>query len=127
MSMRAWSRVLSFLLVAGLAFWFTMENAGQRVPVDLILFRVRLSLPLLVFLSVLAGMLAVLLAGLKADLRTRRAIERYRWGIGGGPERQEALGRGRSPGESPRAGRPPELRREAEDPRDPERDRAATE
>lgn len=118
MSMRAWSRVLSFLLVAGLAFWFTVENAGQRVPVDLILFRVRLSLPLLVFLSVLAGMLAVLLAGLKADLRTRRAIERYRWGMapGGreGPGGPEGSGGRKAPRD------PRELR-------DPERGRATSE
>lgn len=76
--MRAWSRILAFLLVALLAFWFTLENSREVVTVDLLLFRVRASVPLLVFGSMLVGMLAVFLAGLQADLRTRRLLERYR-------------------------------------------------
>ncbi|MFQ5691262.1 MAG: lipopolysaccharide assembly protein LapA domain-containing protein [Gemmatimonadota bacterium] len=76
--MKTGSRVLSFLLVTGLAFWFTVANAGLRVRVDLLLFRLSLSVPLLVFGAMLIGMLTVLLVGLKEDLRTRRVLERYR-------------------------------------------------
>lgn len=76
--MKAWSRVLAFLLVALLAFWFTVGNSRELVTVDLLVFRVRASVPLVVFGSMLVGMLAVFLAGLQADLRTRRLLERYR-------------------------------------------------
>jgi hypothetical protein len=48
------------------------------VTVDLVLLRLTVPLPLVVFGSVLVGMLAVLLVGLKADLQTRRAIQRFR-------------------------------------------------
>lgn len=97
MNVQGWSRVLSFVLVAGLAFWFTIENAARRVRVDFLLFEIRTSVPLLVFLSVLAGMLAVFLVGLRADLRTRRALERYRGGAapGFGPGSREAGAAGR--------------------------------
>lgn len=78
MSSRLWSRVLAFVLVAGAAFWFTVENAARQVTVDLILFRVSASVPLVVFGSVLAGMIIVFLVGLRADLQTRRTLERFR-------------------------------------------------
>lgn len=76
--MRAWSRLVAFLLAAAFAFWFAVENVGQVVTVDLGLFRVRASLVLVVFVSVLLGMLVVFMVGLRADLETRRAMERYR-------------------------------------------------
>lgn len=82
--MRIWSRVLVFVVVALAAFWFTVANASERVTVDLVLFRVATSLPLLVFGAMLIGMLAVILVGLRADLQTRRALQRLRQ-AGGGP------------------------------------------
>lgn len=76
--MRLGSRILAFALVAALAFWFTAENSRELVNVDLFLFRIRASLPLIVFGSMLVGMLAVFLVGLRADLRTRQLLSRYR-------------------------------------------------
>ena len=76
--MQVASRILVFLLVALAAFWFTAANSGERVTVDLVLLRLTAPLPLVVFGSVLVGMIAVLLVGLRADLETRRAILRYR-------------------------------------------------
>ena len=80
MSARFWSRALAFVLVAGLAFWFTVANAARTVTVDLLLFRVSASVPLVVFGSVLVGMLTVFVVGLRADLQTRRTLERLRRG-----------------------------------------------
>jgi len=76
--MRIASRLLIFAMIALLAFWFTAANSGERVTVDLVLLRLTVPLPLVVFGSVLVGMLAVLLVGLKAVLQTRRAIQRFR-------------------------------------------------
>ena len=89
MSSRLWSRALAFVLVAGAAFWFTVANAARQVTVDLILFRVSASVPLVVFGSVLAGMVIVFLVGLRADLQTRRTLERFRRAMEG-----EEAGRG---------------------------------
>ena len=76
--MRVGSRIVAFLLAAVLAFWFAAENASEVVTVDLLLFRLRMALPLVVLGSVLLGMLAVFLVGLRADLETRRTLRRYR-------------------------------------------------
>ena len=76
--MRAWTRLVTFLLVTLVAFWFTVENATESVTVDLVLFRLNAPLPLVVFVAMLAGMLAVLGVGLRADLHTRRMLQRYR-------------------------------------------------
>lgn len=77
--MKFWIRALTFVVVAGLAFAFAVANGDQQVTVDLGLVTLRsVSVPLLVFGSVLLGMLAVFLAGLRADLRTRRTLRRYR-------------------------------------------------
>lgn len=77
--MKTWIRILGFVVLAGLAFAFAAANGGQAVQLDLgvVTFR-RVSLPVVVFGSVLAGMLAVFLAGLRADLRTRKVVRRYR-------------------------------------------------
>lgn len=85
--MKLASRVVAFVLVALVAFWFTAENSRELVNVDLFLFRVRASLPLVVFGSMLVGMVAVFLVGLRADLRVRRLLARYREALerGGGP------------------------------------------
>lgn len=77
--MKFWVRVLTFVVVAGLAFGFAVANGDQRVTVELGLVTLRsVSVPVLVFGAVLVGMLAVFLAGLRADLRTRRTLRRYR-------------------------------------------------
>lgn len=77
--MRIWTRVLAGVIVAGLAFAFAVANGGERVTLRLGVVTLRsVSLPLVVFGSVLAGMLAVFLAGLRADLRTRKTLRRYR-------------------------------------------------
>ncbi len=72
-------RGLNVVLLAGLAAGFAVANGNERVTVELGLITVRrVSLPLVVFVSVLLGMLLVLAAGLRADLRTRRRLRRYR-------------------------------------------------
>lgn len=77
--MKFWIRALTFVVVAGLAFGFAVANGGQQVTVELGVVTLRsVSLPVIVFGSVLVGMLAVFLAGLRADLRTRRTLRRYR-------------------------------------------------
>jgi len=76
--MRIASRILIFVLIALLAFWFTAVNSGERVTVDLVILRLMVPLPLVVFGSVLVGMVSVLLVGLKADIQTRRAIQKFR-------------------------------------------------
>ena len=76
--MNNWSRIVLFLLIALLAFWFAVANSREVVAVDLLLFRITISLPLVVLGSILVGMVAVFVVGLRADLRTRRMLERYR-------------------------------------------------
>ena len=71
--MRLISRVLGVGLVILTAFWFTAENAGHMVTIDLAWLRVRASLPLVVFGCVLAGMLLSFLVGWLAERKTRRA------------------------------------------------------
>lgn len=76
--MRRVIRGLNVLLLAAVAAGFAVANGGERVTVELGLVTLRASLPLVVFLSVLLGMVLVLAAGLRADLRTRRRLRRYR-------------------------------------------------
>lgn len=76
--MSRWSRLLDFLLLVAVAVAFTAANGGQRVQVDLGLITLqRVSLPVVVFGSVLVGMALCILAGLRADLRNRRRMERW--------------------------------------------------
>lgn len=77
--MKIWVRVLWLVVFVGVATAFAAANGGQVVRLDFGLFVLRnVSLPMVVFGSALAGMVAVLLAGLRADLRTRRRLQRYR-------------------------------------------------
>lgn len=72
-------RILNFLLLLGAAALFAVLNFGERVDLHFGLFTLRsVSLPLVVFGSVLIGMLVQLLVGLRADLRTRKRLRRYR-------------------------------------------------
>ncbi|MDX1395200.1 MAG: hypothetical protein R3195_12455 [Gemmatimonadota bacterium] len=70
--MRLTSRFLGLALITLFAFWFAAENAGEMVLVDLVIFRLRISLPLLVFGSVIAGMGVSLAVGWRADRRAAR-------------------------------------------------------
>ena len=77
--MRFWTRALMFAAVAALSFGFAAANAGERVTLNLGFVILRsVSLPVVVFASALIGMLAVFLVGLRADLRTRELLQRYR-------------------------------------------------
>jgi hypothetical protein len=62
---------------------FALLNAGVHVPLRLGFVSFR-SVPLaaLVFLSFLLGMLSLFLVGLRADVRTRRMLRRYRRALG---------------------------------------------
>lgn len=72
--MRALPRIVVFLVVSLLAFWFTTENANEIVRIDLVLFRLEAALPIVVFTSVLLGMGATLVAGWRAESRRKRAL-----------------------------------------------------
>ena len=77
--MKVWIRVLGFVLLAALAFAFAAANGGQAVRLELGLVTFRsVPLPVVVFGAVLLGMVVVFLAGLRADLRTRKVLRRYR-------------------------------------------------
>jgi len=67
--MRLISRLVGLALLILAAFWFTTANANELVLIDLILFRVRASLPLVVFGSILAGMGISLVVGWRANRR----------------------------------------------------------
>ncbi|MCL7963981.1 MAG: hypothetical protein M8858_01020 [marine benthic group bacterium] len=76
-------RVAIVLGCAVLASLFTWLNAGEAVTVRLgfVTFR-SVSLPAVVFGSILFGMGLLFFTGLRADLRTRRMLERYREALG---------------------------------------------
>lgn len=76
--MRNLPRLLAFAICVLLAFWFTAENADEIVRIDLAFLRIRASLPLVVFGSVLLGMIATLIVGWRADRRTRELLESER-------------------------------------------------
>ncbi|MDH3298380.1 MAG: hypothetical protein OEM96_08925 [Gemmatimonadota bacterium] len=77
-------RIFGALILTLLATGFAWLNGGERVELHLGLFRVHsVSLPAVVFAAFLAGMLTLTLASLKADLRSRRMLRRYREALGG--------------------------------------------
>jgi len=58
--------------------WFAYANLGEAVDLRLGLFTLRdVPLPIVVYGALLVGMLAMLGLGLRADLRTRQALDRY--------------------------------------------------
>lgn len=80
-------RMLLVAAFSAVAALFAVQNGGVRVPVRLWIVTIdSISLPALVFGSIAVGMLLVLLAGLRADLRTRRMLKRYRDALGGASE-----------------------------------------
>jgi uncharacterized integral membrane protein len=67
-----------------LAAMFAVQNGSERVQLQLGILTLRsVSLPAVVFGSMALGMLMVFLAGLRADLRTRRMLRRYQEALGG--------------------------------------------
>ncbi len=91
-----WARIGIVVACSALAAGFALLNAGTRVPLRLGIVDFR-SVPMtsVVFLSILLGMALVFLAGLRADLKTRRMLQRYREALGEGWQDEE---RGREDG-----------------------------
>ena len=80
-------RMLFVAAFSAVAALFAVQNGGVRVPINLGIVTIRsVSLPVVVFTSVIVGMLLVFLAGLRADLKTRRMLRRYRDALGGASE-----------------------------------------
>jgi uncharacterized integral membrane protein len=76
-------RVAIVLGCAVLASLFTWFNAGELVTLRLGFVTLRsVSLSAVVFGSILFGMALLFFAGLRADLKTRRMLERYREALG---------------------------------------------
>lgn len=78
------ARMLITVAVAMAATVFAVFNGGERVTVRLGIATLH-SVPLsaVVLVSVVVGMLVVFVAGLRADLRMRRMVRRYRQALGG--------------------------------------------
>jgi uncharacterized integral membrane protein len=101
--MKIWMRILSFVAVAAFSFAFAAANASERVTLHLGFLTLRsVSLPVVVFTSALVGMVVVFLVGLKADLRTRQLLQRYRRAL----EADEEPRGDRLPTEGPRPHNP---------------------
>lgn len=79
--------MLFVAVFSAVAALFAVQNGAIRVPVHLGVVSFRsVSLPVVVFSAVVVGMLMVFLAGLRADLKTRRMLRRYRDALGGASE-----------------------------------------
>ncbi|MDT8435512.1 MAG: hypothetical protein RRA92_02035 [Gemmatimonadota bacterium] len=93
----AWGRIG---IVAGstvLAAGFAWLNAGERVTLRLGVVSLRaIPLAAVVFAAILLGMALIFLGGLRADLRTRRMLRRYREALGA-PGGGAATGEGEAP------------------------------
>ena len=76
-------RIAIILGSSALAALFAWLNMGERVTLRLGLLPLR-SIPLsaVVFVSILFGMVLVFAVGLRADLKTRRMVRRYREALG---------------------------------------------
>jgi uncharacterized integral membrane protein len=85
--MRPFGGRIAFIVVfTAAAAGFAVQNGGTRVTLHLGILTLRsVSLSAVVFGSILVGMVMVLLAGLRADLRTRRMVRRYQNALGGEP------------------------------------------
>lgn len=71
-------RILGGVLLVGALSWFAYANSGQSVELKFGLFTLRgLSLPFVVYASVIVGMLVVLGVSFRSDLRARQALRRY--------------------------------------------------
>jgi len=76
-------RISIILGSSALAALFAWLNMGERVTLRLGIVTLR-SIPLsaVVFFSILIGMILVFVVGLRADLKTRRMVRRYREALG---------------------------------------------
>lgn len=76
-------RIAIILSSSALAALFAWLNMGERVTLRLGLVTLR-SIPLsvVVFMSILVGMILVFGVGFRADLKTRRMVRRYREALG---------------------------------------------
>ena len=76
-------RIAIILGSSVLAALFAWLNMGERVTLRLGIVTLR-SIPLsaVVFVSILVGMVLVFAVGLRADLKTRRMVRRYREALG---------------------------------------------
>jgi uncharacterized integral membrane protein len=71
-------KVFGGALIVALLAWFAYANADQSVDIKLGLFTLRgVSLPILVYGSVVIGMLVMVAVSLRNDMRTRQALDRY--------------------------------------------------
>jgi hypothetical protein len=71
-------RVLGGLLVVAALVWFAYLNYGRLVDVDFGIFTVRrVSLALVIYAALVGGALFMFLVGMRGDLRTGQALERY--------------------------------------------------
>ena len=71
-------RVLGGVVAVVALGWFAYINGGQTVDVHLGLFTLRgVSLPVVIYGSVIAGMLLVVGVSARADLQAQKALKRY--------------------------------------------------
>ncbi len=71
-------KILGGASIVALLAWFAYANSDQSVDIKLGLFTLRgISLPILVYGSVVVGMLLMVAVGLRTDMRTRQALDRY--------------------------------------------------
>ena len=71
-------RILGGVVAVGALGWFAYANGGQTVDLHFGLFTLRgVSLPVVVYGSVIAGMLLVIGVSARADLRAQKALKRY--------------------------------------------------
>ncbi|MCG8468120.1 MAG: hypothetical protein MJB57_07905 [Gemmatimonadetes bacterium] len=70
--MRFVTRTLVFVIVILVSFWFTAENANEIVNIDIAFLRIRASLPLVIFVSLLMGMAASTLLAWRTERKARR-------------------------------------------------------
>jgi uncharacterized integral membrane protein len=66
------------LTIVGALAWFAYANAGQTVNLRFGLFTLRsIPLPFALYGAVVVGMLVMLLAGLRGEMRAHDALKRY--------------------------------------------------
>ena len=101
-------RILVFAVVILAAFWFTTENANETVNIDLAFIRIRASLPLVVFASILGGMGLSAALAWRAERRARqRAASRAALAAPQGDATQQFAEDHASPPHEPEGRRPP--------------------
>ncbi|MGD8700374.1 MAG: hypothetical protein PVJ43_13850 [Gemmatimonadales bacterium] len=71
-------RILGGVVAVVALGWFAYVNGGQTVDLHLGLFTLRgVSFPVVIYASVIAGMLLVVGVSARADLRAQKALKRY--------------------------------------------------